>query len=195
MASVIDICNLALSRFGQNTINDLEEASEEARQCNLLYESVRDSVLREYPWNFAVSSIVLAQTTLKVIGWPYTYQYPANCLLLRRVYSAEDARKATETEYQVETDGTNKYICSDVYQAYADITIKITDPTLFDSQFVEALSYKLASQLVIPLSGSAQRKQELYQEYKMLLPSAQLSNAVENKTNPQYQRSYIKARR
>lgn len=44
MASVIEICNRALSNIGNNrSINSLNEASKEAGQCSLYYESIRDA--------------------------------------------------------------------------------------------------------------------------------------------------------
>lgn len=59
MASVINICNIALARIGNSrTINSLTEKTKEAYTCNLFYESMRDAVLADNDWNFAMSRVV-----------------------------------------------------------------------------------------------------------------------------------------
>ena len=193
--SIVNICNLALSRFGQSKISALNETSREAIECSLNYEPARDAVLREYPWGFAKATATLAEVTYPVIGWDYAYAYPANCLDVRRIYGQNDARNAVKAPYDIVTDGVNKYIVTSVALAQIDFTLQVTDPKLFDPLFVEALSYKLASQLVLPLSGSSQRKSELYQEYKISLPAAQMSSAAETNNQPSRSDSYIQARR
>ena len=60
MLSVIDICNKALSLINVSNINDLSEASAQARVCRFHYEICRDSVLREHPWGFARTFSTLA---------------------------------------------------------------------------------------------------------------------------------------
>ncbi len=42
MASVVSICNLALSNIGKDNINALTDAGAEARACSQFYEHVRD---------------------------------------------------------------------------------------------------------------------------------------------------------
>lgn len=193
--SIVSICNLALSHFGQGKISALNEASREAIECTLKYEPTRDSVLREFPWSFAKGSIALSEVTYPVIGWDYTYGYPTNCVNIRRVYGIADARNANKEPYDIVTDGVNKYIVSNLPTAQLEYTVKITDPALFDAQFVEALSYKLAAAICIPLSGSSQRKSELYQEYKLYLASAQLSSAQESNNQPLRTTAYVDGRR
>lgn len=193
--SVVSICNLALSRFGQGKISVLTEASREAVECALNYEPTRDSILREFPWSFAKSVVALAEVTYPVIGWDYTYGYPSDCLNVRRVYGIADAANANKEPYDIVTDGTTRYIVSNLPTAQLEYTARIIDPVLFDPQFVEALSYKLASVICIPLSGSSQRKGELYQEYKIYLSSAQLSSAQESNNQPLRTTAYVDGRR
>lgn len=70
MASVINICNIALARIGNSrTINSLTEKTKEAYTCNLFYESMRDAVLADNDWNFAMSRVVwLTLATLRRDG-------------------------------------------------------------------------------------------------------------------------------
>jgi len=194
--NIIDICNIALSTIGQSTITDLNERSVEAKQCNIHYAVARDEVLREFPWCFATGSVNLALTTNKITGWSYAYQYPSNALALRRVFDINDALNTTKTLiYDTVSDGVNKYIVCQIPSACAEITYSISDPNLFDSQFISALALKLAVKLILPLTSNDSRKNALYQEYVAVLRSAQLSSASENNFTPQLSQTYIDVRR
>ena len=65
MSSALDICNLALNRIGQPSIDDkvdppnLTGEDEASQACNLLYEPKRDALLEMYPWRFAMHMIYL----------------------------------------------------------------------------------------------------------------------------------------
>lgn len=66
MASTdVEICNLALSRIGANTITSLSaNSAKEDRLCNQFYTQFRDELLRSYPWNFAKKAVRLIKTDL-----------------------------------------------------------------------------------------------------------------------------------
>ncbi|MFN6798793.1 hypothetical protein ACK4QH_23255, partial [Proteus mirabilis] len=61
-------------------INSMTEASKEAVQCNLHYAQCRDSVLADFPWNFATKKVALANTNNPPPNWAYAYRYPNDCL-------------------------------------------------------------------------------------------------------------------
>lgn len=61
----VEICNLALSGLGANTITSLSaNASKEDRLCNRWYSVVRDEVLSLFQWNFATKTARLIRTDL-----------------------------------------------------------------------------------------------------------------------------------
>ena len=100
MTSEVDIANRALSAIGtRSQIAALTEDSNEARNCKLLLEPLRDEVLRMAPWNcamnFANLSLICAapgtpenpsagsSTWDKGVPpppWSYEYGYPSDCL-------------------------------------------------------------------------------------------------------------------
>lgn len=70
MASVIEICNRALSNIGNSrSINSLTEASKEAGQCSLHFDSCRDAALADFDWNFATKRLALADTNNPPPDW------------------------------------------------------------------------------------------------------------------------------
>lgn len=58
MTSEVDIAKLALSHLGDRyDLTALTDSTPEAEQINLVFDSVRDNLLREHPWKFAVRNI------------------------------------------------------------------------------------------------------------------------------------------
>lgn len=100
MTAEVDIANRALSAIGtRSQIADMSEDSNEARQCKLLLEPLRDELLRMAPWNCAMNfnnlSLICSApgtpenptTGMNVWGkgipappWSYEYAYPSDCL-------------------------------------------------------------------------------------------------------------------
>lgn len=103
MTSMVDVCNLALQVLGtRTTITAAELASNgsnEAIQINLVYNRIRDRLLRMSPWDCAFNTANMVYIT-SVPGtpenvspgvstwakgqpappWAYEYQYPIDCL-------------------------------------------------------------------------------------------------------------------
>lgn len=103
MTTVTDIYNRALQVIGtRTTVTDSERingTTNEAIQLNIVYENIRDEILRLAPWDCAIKTANLtyitsapgtpentsAATTLWQPGqpappWAYEYQYPVDCL-------------------------------------------------------------------------------------------------------------------
>src|SRR4051794_30649570 len=86
MASIVSICNLALSNVGKPSISDLNEGSAEAKACKQFYEHVRDTLLQAFPWRFAGKTQALAEVTNdKPNRWQFAYARPTDCLKFGRV--------------------------------------------------------------------------------------------------------------
>lgn len=188
MNSVIKICNIALSHFGGGEINSLDEASESARACNLFYESSRDEVLRDFPWPFARKIQALALTEETIPGWSCAYKLPANCLRARRVFGRYDS--LAENHFDVYGD----VLVCDLVEAHLEYTGQVSDPVRFDAKFSQALSYKLASELVIVLLANTTRKQEFYSQYQQTLGEAKTAAMRERRQERQYVCSWVDGR-
>ena len=52
--SQVQICNLALLKFGSPKITSIDDQTPEAAACKALWDIVRDEVLYDHPWNFAM---------------------------------------------------------------------------------------------------------------------------------------------
>ncbi|MEE9529110.1 MAG: hypothetical protein V3V88_03575 [Dehalococcoidia bacterium] len=147
------LCNQALGRIGAKRINNFEDSADsspQAIQCRLHFEQTRDALMRSHWWRFARDRVVLSQdTTDPDFEWDNQFILPSDMLRARSVFSDTQTRN-TRFSYELEGDRllTNQ---SAVNFRYIK---KITDPTKFDSLFVEVLVLLLAIKLVGPLAGA-----------------------------------------
>ena len=51
-----EIINLALTRIGESPVTSLDEGSTAARTAELLYDTSRRAILRDFDWSFATKS-------------------------------------------------------------------------------------------------------------------------------------------
>ena len=55
MASQVDICNSALSLLGDDIdLVSITDNTKQGKYCKLAWDSCVESILRAYPWGFAV---------------------------------------------------------------------------------------------------------------------------------------------
>ena len=149
MASVIGICNSALVKLGASTIVSLTEGTKNANLCNEQYDKVRDALLRAHPWSFAIARAKLAQLAVTpTFGWDHAYQLPADFLRVVAVYDNDDG--VGTVPYAVE----GRTLLSDADDLYLRYVRREDDPNRFDALFREALAFRLAADLAIPIVQS-----------------------------------------
>jgi len=197
---IVDICNIALSRIGVAPISSTSEQSAQANHCRVFFDLARDSALRAHEWNFATAQIQLTEVaTNPFYGWGYCYEYPPNCVKVRKVGTAEIFIGADPANFAVLLDdklGKNR-IVSDQEDAYCEYTVQVINSDLFDALFVDALAWRLAAELAIPLRGDPSLQKQAFQNFLAIVSQAQATDANTQKkkstastgTNP-----YVEAR-
>jgi hypothetical protein len=171
MASVVDICNRALDKLGQGSIVSLEDGTKAANLCNRNWPLVRDQVLRDHPWNFAVRRIILAPSESPPSwGFQYRSPIPADCLRLLEV------RDLSTNEYQIESG----HILSNESALYIRYIRRVTDPNNYDSLFSDAVATRLAFELCESMTQSNAKKEMLMNEYEMSIVAAKRVDGQEN---------------
>jgi len=189
MATKVDIGNMALRRIGETRIESFTEQSDNANILNDIYDINRKAVLREYPWSFAVKTAELVATSEEPPDWNYEFALPADLLYL--LSPAESGRDFTDNIYEIR--GSN------LYTDDSEITVRyvydITDTSKFDSLFVTALSYLLASELAMPRTGDPNIQGNMAQGYTQAITKARGMNGSENKLNRVADNQYVNARR
>lgn len=192
MPSAVAICNMALSHVGKGSINDMSEASTEARQCSLHYDQTRDVMLQGYDWRFATKRQALALiTNTWEQRFAYAYQRPSDCLKpIRFVLEVDDASSITRLPF----DQTESTIFGDIEDAVLEYVYRVTDPTKFSPLFVEALSWALAAKIAMPLTRDQSIRRECYQMASATLNAAQTADANEVPTYYDHASEFIEAR-
>lgn len=196
----IDICNMALSHVNSRPIVSFDELSEPARQCQTHYELTRRMLLTSYPWGFAKKRQKLARLDIEPTpNWQYIFTYPNDCLKALWLYDETGNRHINNVDMitRFETfsiaDNTRVIGC-DFPKIYLEYTSNVKDVEVFSSDFIDALTYLLASKLSVALVSDPQMHQTNYQLYQVALHNAKTTEAQEKSPDYNYPDSYIKAR-
>jgi len=160
MTSKVDICNLALSHFGQDASIDAIEppdGSVEAEQAARFYPIALNELLEEFDWSFARTRATLAELTNDRDDFAYRYALPANFLQLRRLLPegySDDQNDSAVYQREGSSVYTDESVATLVY------TYLLDDPTKFSPLFVVTLSWRLASYLVGPITKDRSGKSQ-----------------------------------
>lgn len=163
---------MALSHLGISREVAIDtENSAEANACRRFFDIARDASLQEFPWPFAtkIDDLSLVEEDPNE-EWGYSYRYPSDCFNLRRILSGTRIdTKDTRIPYRISKDSTGKLIFTDLEEAQAEWTVRITDAAEFSPTFALALSFRLAVYIAPRLmaGNSSKRQQELMQLYMM----------------------------
>lgn len=97
MASVTDICNIALSHLGaraQITSISPPDGSAEAGYCARFYPIARREVIEAVNWSFAKTRVALAAVANNSTIWDYAYALPSDCVKPLRVLELQYVTQA-----------------------------------------------------------------------------------------------------
>lgn len=170
MASIIDICNGALTLVGAAAISSLEDNSNEARLCKLHYDMCRKSVLRRHPWKFAKKRVITSPLSdAPAFGWTYAHQLPSDFIRVVQV---------TESDLPYEVEGKNLLCDSDVVELQYIYDLEQSGD--FDPLFIEALSAYLGWKIAYRLTQSTTTVEECMRAFKDVIKSARFVDATEN---------------
>ncbi len=185
MSSVVEVCNKGLDKVGHGPITSLADGTKAANLCTRNWAIIRDQVLRDHPWNFAVKRAVLAPSvTAPAWGFGYSFPLPATCLRLLEV------RDLSTGEYELE----GKAILANATVLYIRYIAQITDPNEFDALFIDSVACRLAFELCESLTQSNTKKNDLFQEYQDSLTRAMRADGQENPPSPFEEDEWIAVR-
>lgn len=184
MASIVDICNLALTKLGQIRITSLSDNNKAARACNLYFPYARDFVLRAHNWNCVTTRVQLAPlSTTPAFDFAYEYQQPSDCIKVVEV----------DTSYPWMVEGrkilTDQGTTLDIrYQKREE------DPNQYDSLLTATIAARLAYELAEELTQSNTKKDEAMQDFQISLSEARLRDSQEQSPSTLYEDDWINVR-
>ncbi len=193
-ASEVAICNQALGWVGGNLIISLGDDSGEAKLCNANYASLRDAVLEEREWTFAVARIEPAPlATLPLYGFDKQFQIPPDVIRVLQVSRADSdvvsggaiSRSGTglgrETEIEWLREGST-IVANNATRIYARVITRITDTTKFSPAFDQALAARIAMDLAIPIASSAKLQKDMASMYGEKIALAAASDGLQGRS-------------
>lgn len=206
MASVVEICNQALSHLGDSaTVASIEppEGSAQAEHCARFYPMALAALLELHNWSFATRRITLAPLANPSSTWQYCYALPSNAISLLAVLAIDATDDYSGLDYTpqpfvAETDALgNDILLTNQSTAVLRYTVLITDTTKFSPLFVEALGWLLASKLAGPVLKGAtgmSAAQACTKTFVYWMGKAIDSDASDRKVIPTHQVGWMNAR-
>ncbi len=168
--SEIDIINRALIKIGDQRITSRGDNNNRARIMNDLYEGVRDELLRECPWNFAVNRDTLAADPVApVYKWATAFDVPADMLYM----------VSTESNSAYRLEG-NQILSNQENSLKITYIRRVTDPTEFDTNFAETLASKLAYEGASNITGDLELQDRLFRDYNLSLIKSKKTDGQED---------------
>jgi len=199
--SPVEICNLALSWLGGDLIISLTDPSTEAKLCNAVYASLRDAVLEEREWTFAVRRIQPAALVAQpVYGYDKAFQIPVEVIRILQVSRAGEVvdggvidgsfRSATRggtgmgRESRIEwAREEDMILCNRADAVFIRAIVQITDTTKFSPAFDQALAARIAMDLAQPLTNSRQVQKDMAGFYADKIKLAAASDGLQGRSH------------
>jgi len=168
----IDIVNAALSKLGEQPLLAMTDASVPGRLANRTYEDIKDALVREFPWNFAMKRTSLAADPVAPAwGFAYKFNLPGDCM---RVVDIEN-----DYNYDWRVEGGT--IVTDLS---APLNIRYVGDVLegaMEATFREALAARLAMEWAEPLSATTSLANSMATLYKNKLQVARAADGQEDR--------------
>ena len=184
--SVNSIINGALDLIASNGIASLSDSSSHVGNAiKRNFDVERDSLLREYPWNFAMRRTKLAASSeAPAFRFRRAYELPAGpkpefCLRVWAVGNEENRQDSDVWEI------SGRRLLTDLEAPLPIRYIgRIVNPALWDPLTIKALEARLAWQAAYLASGSAALAEQMARIYQERLDAAKAIDAQEGTPEP-----------
>lgn len=182
-ASQISIVNSALVKLGASPVLAITDNVKRAKAMAAMWEPSRDRLLRAFRWSFAMVRTKLpALADVPSWGFGTQFQLPADCLRLDFVselfvgLSLSDYRDSDESDFALEG---RKILCDLAVPLPIRYVARVTDVSLYDACFAEALACRLALDCCEEITQSSTKKADIRTDLKDVLIDAVRTNAIE----------------
>ncbi len=198
--SPVEICNMALGWLGGNLIISLDDPSIEAKLCKAVYVPLRDAVLEEREWTFAVKRLQpAALVTPPVYGFDKAFQIPPEVIRILQVsragevsdgavvegsfLSATRGGTGTGRETRIDWDREgDQILCNNAAEIFIRALIRIDDTTKFSPAFDQALAARMAMDLAIPVASSEKLQKDMAVMYSDKIRMAAATDGMQGRS-------------
>lgn len=204
MPSQVSICNQALGWIGANLITSLDDDNREAQLCKTNFDDLRDAVLEEREWTFAVRRITLAPLLLTPkYGYGNQFLLPPQVIRVLNVPdttfgdtlsfftgATRQVQQGPDQQPQVpvwrkesleEPAATGNIILANTDQLLLRVIVRVTNIGLWSPMFVQAFASRLAADLAIPLTQNRTLQKDMWAIYEMKLGKAATMDGMQGR--------------
>jgi len=193
MTSAVQIANLALTHLGATPITSFDDATVEAELCRQYYPLMRDAVLEDHNWSFAMRRVALTPIAEKpVFQYTQIFPLPADTLRVILVSSNADTNFVRPQNVIYSVEGRN--ILANLDIIYVQLVVRVTATDMFSPTFVDALSTRMASEMCIAITNSKQLSGQLFDSYGYKLAIAARSDGMQGTSQRMPPGSLVTAR-
>ena len=141
--SEVEICNIALTRLGADSIRSFDEDNKRARLSQIMYKHIRDLFLEDYEWTFNTKYKQLALLSGEEHPqFSFIYSVPSDCFYARQLLDSNGTISS-----KVKWEVYSKKIATNVENAWLRYSLMITATGFFPMYFVEAVAAQVAAEL------------------------------------------------
>ena len=172
MASDVSIANQALLALGEGPITSLNDNTKPAKAVKAIYADVRDAVLQESSWTFAIGRFSpAASATPPLHGFANAFPLDSNVLRVLGI-GTDDA------EWDVE----GRSVVTDEAAVRITAVVRVSDPSTFSPLFVQAFAARLAADLAIVITKSHKMRETQWAVYESKLAEASAMDGTQRKS-------------
>jgi len=172
MADEVTIVNQALGFLGVDRITSLNDNSKSARLAKTVYAGLRDAVLEEGDWRFAIKRFkLLLSAEQPEFGSGNYFVIPMEVL---RVI------ECNENRYDWDVEGNN--ILIEAEEARILTVSRVVNVDHMSSMFQQAFAARIAWDLALPITQSKTMHDTMFQLYKDKVDYAKANNGMQGST-------------
>lgn len=162
MVSSVDITNRTLAQIGSRSqITSMTDGSQEATYGNLLYNPLRDFLLREGDYDFSIREITAVAEAAPAAPWTNSWEYPTGALRIRQLIPTTfDANDPRPIAWTISGSALTE---RRIYTRELITTVIYTFPViedLWDPMFTESFTRIYAAALAFALQNRIEASKE-----------------------------------
>ena len=190
--SQVQIYNMALNNLGVSaSIQNTTQQDPRSVTLNNFYGVALRQVLKDFDWNFASKDRELTPTfnTPANPKYQYEYDYPNDCISARQILNSD------KVQFEVVSNESGaRVINTTISPATLRYTRYVDKETYFTPEFAIALSWYLAFLVALAITGSSDKRRELFAIYKDMINSSITSIAQEGYEDNEKDADWLEAR-
>ena len=168
----LDVISRAFVLIGGSAVQDLSEQSREAEIAAVTYDSIKESELGSYFWNFALSYFELNKSATPPLDTNFTAAYliPITVLRIKNVVD----ETGNNVKYQIRDDK----VLTTSNRAFV-LGIVDTPESKWRGYFIKSVMSRCAMEWSIPLREKGTLHDRMLQQYGLDLAQAKIADAQE----------------